>query len=411
VNHLAVAASAEALPRSSEDAMDTARLQTARHDHDELTGAARQIADRARELAPETERIRCLPDDLLAPLRASGLMRAGAPRDVGALELAPGPALRCAEDIARGDASAGWCVSIAATSSLLAGYLHEETRAELFGDTEGIAAGVWAPRGKGRSVDGGVVVSGRWAFCSGITHADVLFAGCMIEGGPSAGDDKQMPSVVAIPKSELEVLDTWHTLGLRGTGSHDAVADEVFVSADRAFSLFEGPVLDRPLYRFPIFGFFALSIAAAAMGNAQGAIDEFVALASAKVGLGSSRTLAERSPTQATVAHAEASVRAARAGFYAAIEAAWQAAQGDEPVPATLRNDLRLAATHSVRTSADVVRSLYDLGGGTAIYDDSPLQRRFRDAFTATAHFQVNAASRELQGRLLLGQPADTATL
>ena len=175
--------------------------------------------------------------------------------------------------------------------------------------------------------------------------------------------------------------------------------------------MFDGPVLDRPLYRFPIFGFFALSIAAPALGNARGAIDELTALATHKVGLGSSRTLAERTSTHASVAEAEASLRAARAAYYEAIEAAWQAAQDDQPVSVDLRNGLRLAATHAVRSSADVVRSMYDLGGGTAIYDDSPLQRRFRDAHTATAHFQVNAASRELPGRLVLGQPADTVTL
>jgi len=380
------------------------QLQTPRLDRDELVAVAGRIADQARELAAETELGRRLPDELLDALRASGLMRAGAPIAVGALELAPDLTLRCAEEIARGDASAGWCVSIAATSSLLAGYLAEEPRADLFGDPEGIAAGVWAPRGKGRPVEGGISVSGRWAFCSGIPHADVLFAGCIVEGG-------RVPNVVAIPKAELEILDTWHTLGLRGTGSHDAVADEVLVPADRVFSLFDGPAIDLPLYRFPIFGFFALSIAAAALGNARGAIEEFGDLAAGKVGLGSSRALAQRSPIQAVAAQAEASLRAARAAFYEAIEAAWQAAQDGQPVSEGLRNGLRLAATHAVRTSADVVRSLYDLGGGTAIYDDSPLQRRFRDAFTASAHFQVNAASRELQGRILLGQEADTATL
>jgi alkylation response protein AidB-like acyl-CoA dehydrogenase len=217
--------------------------------------------------------------------------------------------------------------------------------------------------------------------------------------------------VVAIPKQDLEVLDTWHTLGLRGTGSHDSVANEVFVPSARMASLFEGPVLDRPLYRFPIFGFFALSIGAAALGNARGAIDELVTLAAGKTGLGSTRKLAERSPIQASVAEADASLRAARAAYYDAIDAAWQAAQHDPPVSDELRNGIRLAATHAVRSSADVARSMYDLGGGTAIYDDSPLQRRFRDAHTATAHFQVNAASYELPGRLLLGQPADTATL
>jgi alkylation response protein AidB-like acyl-CoA dehydrogenase len=380
-------------------------------DDNELIREAREIGALAGRLAPETEHQRQLPPELLARLRASGLLLAGASRDVGALELPPGVALRCAEEIARGDASAGWCVSIAVTSSLLAGYLPESTRSGLFGDPQGCAAGVWAPRGKGTVVDGGVVVSGRWAFCSGISHADVLFAGCMIENGAKSAEGRQMPNVVAIPKSELEVLDTWHTLGLRGTGSHDAVADEVFVPSGRAVSLFEGPVLNLPLYRFPSFGYFALSIGAPMLGNARGAIDEFTSLASAKVGLGSSRTLAQRAPIQAAVAAVEASLRAARGFYYDAIDAAWEASQREQPVSVELRNDLRLAATQAVRTSADSVRTLYDLGGGTAIYDDSPLQRRFRDAFTATAHFQVNAASWELPGRLLLGQQSDTAML
>ncbi|MEA2350627.1 MAG: indole-3-acetate monooxygenase [Thermoleophilaceae bacterium] len=377
----------------------------------EIEAAARDIGALAREMAADTERRRQLPDALVERLRDSGLLRAGAPLEVGGMELEPGAALRCAEEIARGDASAGWCVSIAITSSLLAAYLPAESRDELFGDGQGIAAGVWAPRGRAQPVEGGVVVSGRWAFCSGIAHADLLFAGCVVESDGLPAGERPVPSVLALAKEDLEILDTWHTLGLRGTGSHDAVADEVLVPSGRVFSLFDGPVLDRPLYRFPIFGFFALSIAAAALGNAQAAIEELVALAAGKVGLGSTRTLAERAPTQASVAAGEASLRAARALYYEAIEAAWQAAQAGDAVDAGLRNGLRLAATHAVRTAAEVVRSMYDLAGGTAIYDDSPLQRRFRDAHTATAHFQVNAASQELPGRILLGQAADTAML
>ena len=133
-------------------------------------------------------------------------------------------------------------------------------------------------------------------------------------------------------------------------------------------------------------------------------------LAGAKKGLGSTRTLAERPATQAAVATAESALDAAQALYYQAIETAWQASQGDG-VSVEARNRLRLAATHAVRTSADVVRDMYDLAGGTAIYDNSPLQRRFRDAYTATAHFQVNEASRELPGRILLGQPADASML
>jgi alkylation response protein AidB-like acyl-CoA dehydrogenase len=394
-----------------EDAMSHTQLQTPPSRPEEVERIARDISSTAREMAPEIESGRQLPKELLDHLRQSGLLRAGAPEEVGGHELAPGLALRCAEEIARGDASAGWCVSIAITSSLCSAYLPAESRAELFGKGQGIAAGVWAPRGKARPVEGGFVVSGRWAFCSGIAHSDLLFAGCFVQNDANPRAEKPMPSLVAIRKQDLQVLDTWHTLGLRGTGSHDAVADEVFVPSARMSSLFDGPVLDRPLYRFPIFGFFALSIGAAALGNARGAIDELIALAARKTGLGSTRTLAERTPIQASVAEADASLRAARAAYYEAIDAAWQAAQHEPPISVEVRNGLRLAATHAVRTSADVVRSMYDLAGGTAIYDDSPLQRRFRDAHTATAHFQVNAASRELPGRLLLGQPADTAML
>lgn len=367
-----------------------------------------EIAALARELAVETEHGR-LPDALLEELRSSGLMNAGAPRDAGGLELPPGELLRHAATIAAGDASAGWCISIAATSSLLAGFLEPEGRAELFGDPRWIAAGIFAPRGTADPVDGGFTVSGRWPYCSGITHANVLFAGCL-QSGPGAGD-RLLPIVVGIPREELEVLDTWHTLGLRGTGSHDAVASELFVPARRAFSLFDGPRIDRPLYRFPVFGYFAASVAAAALGNARGALEDFAELAKVKVGQGSARTLAERSTTQAAVADAEASLAAAEALFGCAVEDAWEAAQGQRPVAVGLRNALRLAATHAARTAASVTSSLFALAGGPAIYDTSPLQRRFRDAHTATAHFQVGALSREIQGRILLDQPADSSML
>jgi indole-3-acetate monooxygenase len=380
--------------------------------HGELDRAAEAASALAREHAATSDQERRLPAELVSSLQAGGLLRAGAPAALGAAQAPPAVTLRCAETVARGDASAGWCVSIAATSSLLSAYLPAGGAAEIFGDDNAAAAGVWAPRGAARPVDGGTRVSGRWAYCSGITHSDYLFAGCVLDPGATAESGQPVLRVVAIPTRELEILDTWHTSGLRGTGSHDAVADNVFVPADRTLSLFdERLTVDAPLYHFPIFGFFALSIAAAALGNARGAIDDLVELAAGKVGQDSRRTLAERQATQAAVAAAEASLRAARAFYYQAIEDAWQAAHNPEPVSVELRAALRLAATHAVRTAAEVSRSMYDLGGGSAVYEDSPLQRRFRDAHTATAHFQVNPASFELTGRLLLGLSTQTATL
>jgi alkylation response protein AidB-like acyl-CoA dehydrogenase len=379
--------------------------------HAELDDLVDRASSLARDVAVTTERERALPQTLIDELRATGLMRAGAPAELGALEASPATALGAAERIARGDASAGWCVSIALTSSLLAAYLPEPGASEIFGDSRAIAAGVWAPRGRASVVEGGVRVSGRWSFCSGISHSQWLFAGCVLDEA-QPGTEGQVLRVAALPTAELEILDTWHTSGLRGTGSHDALAKDLFVPDHRILSLLDSaPRIDAPLYRFPVFGFFALSIAAAALGNARGAIEDLSELAVGKMAQGSSRVLAERPATQAAVGEAEAALRAARALYYGAIEEAWEAAQREAPVSEELRLGLRLAATHVVRTSADVARAMYDLGGGTAIYQDSPLQRRFRDAHAATAHFQVNPATWELAGRLLLGLPTKTAQL
>jgi alkylation response protein AidB-like acyl-CoA dehydrogenase len=377
-------------------------------DFEKLHHDALESAELARSLARTTEDQRALPRELVDKLKDAGLLTSAAPRSVGGLEAPPGVSLAAAEAVARGDASAGWCVSIAMTSSLLAAYLPKKGADEVFGDPRSVAAGVWAPRGKGHPVDGGVVLSGQWPFCSGIPHADWLFAGFVLAAEGAA----PVLRVAAIPKSELKVLDTWHTGGLRGTGSHDCVAADVFVPEHRILSVIDGPQPDAgPLYRFPVFGYFALSVAVAALGNARGAIDDLVALAAGKKSLGSSRTLAERTHTQSEVARAEASVRAAHLLVFQSVEDAWLAAQGEEPVSESLRLGLRLAATHATRTAAEVVSAMYDLGGGAAIYEDSPLQRRLRDANTATAHFQVNLASFELAGRLLLGLPTKTEQL
>src|SRR5690348_10986923 len=141
--------------------MTHTQLEAPRPDSASIRALASQIADTAREVADQTEAERQLPPTLVARLNESGLLRAGAPLEAKGLELEPGLALRCAQEVARGDASAGWCVSIAITSSLLVAFLPPETRDELFGAGRGVAAGIWAPRGKARPVEGGVLVSGQ----------------------------------------------------------------------------------------------------------------------------------------------------------------------------------------------------------------------------------------------------------
>jgi alkylation response protein AidB-like acyl-CoA dehydrogenase len=165
------------------------------------------------------------------------------------------------------------------------------------------------------------------------------------------------------------------------------------------------------LYAFPPFGLLALTIAGTALGIARAAIDDLIDLAGGKTPTGSARALAERPVTQTRIAQAEAGLLAARAFLYDAIGAAFIAAESGGEVSIEQRAALRLAATHATATSASAVDTAYDLGGGTSIYETSPLQKRFRDVHAATQHMLIGPSTWELTGRLMLGLPTDIAQL
>ncbi|MGV9915090.1 acyl-CoA dehydrogenase family protein [Streptomyces tendae] len=377
-----------------------------------VTDSVLRCAVLAGDLAATSERERSLPRELVDALIDSGLPRAGVPRLLGGPELPPSDALHATGTVARADASAGWCAAIASATSLLSAYLPARGAAEVFGDPRAVAAGVWAPTATARPVTGGVQVTGRWAFASGVPHADWLLAGCLLVDPAAPEDAAPLPRFVAVPVRELKVEDTWHTSGLRGTGSHDVVAADVFVPGHRTASLVDGPPPGAgPLHRFPLLGYFAQAVAAAALGNARGAMDDLVRLAAAHHPSGGARKLGERPAVQTAVARAEAALRAARLLCADAVADAWQTVREDREVSLDARVALRLAASHAVTTAAEVVSSLYDLGGAMAVYERSPLQRRFRDARTITAHVQVNSDSYEPPGRHLLGLPISTDRL
>jgi len=375
----------------------------------EPLAAARALAPDAAAAAAEGERARRLPAPLVAALAEAGLFRLCVPAAVGGVEAPAATLVECVEALAGGDAAAGWCVAIGATSGLLAAYLPEETARRLYARDTAIAGGVFAPRGRALAVDGGFRVTGRWPFASGCEHCDWLMGGCVVDRGDGELEtlDNGMPDVrlMLAPAAEFEIHDTWHVAGLRATGSHDIELRDAFVPSDMAASVIsDAPRHDGPLYAFPLFGLLAIAIAGVSLGIARGALDDFAQLA-AKVPTGGRRSLGQRGAVQAEIAHAEASVRAARALLLGAIGDAWGG------VDVERRAALRLAATHAAAECVRATETAYRLGGGSAIYESSPLQRRLRDAQTITQHMLVAPATWELAGRLLLGQPTDTTQL
>ena len=377
--------------------------------------AALALAGRSREIEAQ----RWLPQDIADTLATAGLYRLLTPQAYGGHEAAPASFFKVIERLAQADAAAAWCCFISCTSSLLAAYLPEPEAVAIFSKPDLKAAGVFAPRGRAKACvrDGvpGLLVSGRWPWGSGTHNADIISAGCLLIDGKGQAEllADGTPRVVSVllDRAQVELLDNWDSFGLCGTGSGEFEAKDAFVPSGRSASLFDGPRIDRPLYRFPVFGLLALSIAAVATGIANHALDSFIAQAGHTVAQASSKPLAAKATVQDAVARAEASLRSARAYLLSSIATAWQAAQQGGEMPLACRRDLRLASTHSVQTCAEVVRRVYTLAGGGAVFADSPLQRCLRDVQVATQHMMVNDASYELTGRLLLGLPTQVHTL
>ncbi len=206
------------------------------------------------------------------------------------------------------------------------------------------------------------------------------------------------------------MLDTWHTSGLRGTGSHDFEVNDAFVPEGRSVLLGGRPRIEGPLFQFPTLGLLALGVTSVSLGIARRAIQEFLALAVGKVPTGSARTLANRPLAQRAVADAEASLRAARAFLFEVLDEVWAVAQRGA-LNTEARALLRLAATHATWRSAHAVDQVYQAAGGTAIYDASPLSRCFRDVHVATQHLMVAEPTLEVVGRVLLGIGTEKAML
>jgi alkylation response protein AidB-like acyl-CoA dehydrogenase len=378
-----------------------------------LLDAARGLRDQIRARATDIERERRLPPELVDALTSIGTFRAGVPAALGGPQVPILEQLLCFEELARADAAVGWCAMIGAQTSATSASLDPDEAKSIFGDPSVRVAGVFAPSGHA-VVDGGTVrLSGRWAFGSGVTHSHWFALGAVVFDGdePRMVNDRPDLRFVYVPVSELEIEDTWHVSGLRGTGSNHVVADDVVVPASRTFPLFGArPHHPGALFLLPL-GSLAIGLGAVAMGIARDAIEEFDSLAAGKTPTGASRPLAMRSHVQMERATAEAELRAARALLYDTVTDVWDRVDRGERLSTEHRAAIRLASTHAVRTSARVVDRVYDLGGGTSILETSRLQRCFRDVHAVTQHLITAPPTLELVGRVLLGVETDTSQL
>ena len=381
---------------------------TSRSAPHELIASAIALQPTVRDFADETERTRQCPPKLVDILHEHRLFDMILPKKYGGLEADIITMMRVLEELAIADGSTSWAVGIGNGTSIIAAHMPEATARDVF-QPRVVTGGAQAPNGRAVPVEGGFRVTGRWAFASGCTHCSWLVGGTLIMDGDAPRMlDGGMPDwrTMLFPMSEVEIIDTWHVSGLRGTGSRDMVVDDVFVPNERAIGLASTePTVDGPTYRFPVLGFLALTIAPIPLGIARRAIDELLELAGSKMPMGSLNKLRDRAVTQYEIAQAEAKLRSARAWLYEITEEIWDACVRGDEVSMHERAMLRAACAHAAIESARAIDIAYTLGGGTSIYETSVLQRCMRDARAATQHIMLAPPNYETAGRLMLGLP------
>lgn len=392
-------------------------MQTALHNgsQDNAVEVARVMAA-AKALEPQIkaavetmETERRLPPPLVQEMKEAGIFRMAVARAYGGLAFAPAAQVQVIEELSRLDGSVGWCAMIGSTAGYLGGFLAPAVARRLFGNGDGIAAGQVAPMGRADVVDGGYRVNGRWRFASGCHHSSVLMSGCMVHdrGEPRRLADGQAEiRFMLMPVSACTIIDVWQTTGLRGTGSNDFTAHDVFVPTEESVSFFDPPQCPEPLYSMPQL--FLVGHAGVPLGIARSAVDAVLQLSTQKVMQPTRRLLREEGQVQETVAWAEASLGAARSYAYEVIDDLWQTlCRGEKPAPRQ-RSLFRIMLVYVHRIGKEVVESMYDTAATSAVFLPNPLDRCMRDILTACQHRVVHGKMYRPAGRLLLGlDPGD----
>ncbi len=373
--------------------------------------AARALQPLVREAADEAERERRLPARVAEAMAKAGLYRVGAPRSFGGGQQDPASQIAVIEAISEADGSAGWnlMIGIESFGLLTLGF---PRGVELFADPATILAGSTAAVGRAEVVDGGFRVSGRWQFASGV-HNCHYFSSLSVIQDDGKPRDGELPRFMILPRSEIEILDTWNVGGLCGSGSHDVRIDDVFVPEENVagFLSHTGPPADAPIARFPRGSRLSYNKVGVALGIARASIDDFVAIAKGKVPRFSSSSLRERPLAQHAVAAAEARLRGARAFVMEAVTDVWNSVVSGEKPTDEQRALLQIACSDAVRGSAEAVDLVAEAAGTSANFLDSPLERRARDVRVIRQHVTVAPHHLDDAGRVLLGLPPEGVML
>lgn len=372
-----------------------------------LHGITDEFVARLAERAEEAERLRRLPAATVSDFRQTELFRLLLPARFGGLQASFPELLQPIRRMAHGCASSAWTLGFYALHNWMLSLFDPRAQEEVFASGPVLAPAPLAPTGRGVPADGGVRVTGRWSWATGAMDADWMIVGALIERA-----DGIDPVLVVLPTDRVEVVDTWHTAGMRGTGSHDLVVDDVFVPEHRLVAvadIYGGTAPGArahgvPTYRWPMVPALALTASMPVLGAAERVTELFAERLGGRVLAYSGVAQKDQPAAQIRLGEARVRLCALRALIAATADEIEAVVVSGGRVSRSVRADARLAAARTVHECRAIIADLLEAAGASAHFLSSPLQRAKRDVDIAAGHVVFDYdTSRELAGALAIG--------
>jgi alkylation response protein AidB-like acyl-CoA dehydrogenase len=374
-----------------------------------LTAKAAALVPLLRAKGAETERERRIPDEILAAIDAAQIFRLRAPKRFGGWEGDLRTYMDVVTELGRGCGSTSWVSFISIATAWIAAQFSDQAQRDVFeGNPDARLIGVLAMTIPARPVDGGYIVSGKWPYASNCLHAHwAILAVPLPSGGATA------PGIVLMPMRDLKIEDTWHVVGMRGTGSHTVIAQEVFVPAHRvlpieALAKGETPRTNKEelVYRESFMPTAIIAVAGPVLGLAQAALDLTLERIKGVKPIAYSFYDDLRKAPSMQLALAEASTLVETAILHVRrwCDDISDAARAGEELPFVKRAQMRMDIGYAMRCCRGAVDLLLSVQGASAFAETNPIQRVWRDLEMASRHGLVSGEiPLEIYGRALIG--------
>jgi len=380
---------------------------------EELVRTASNFVPILRERAQATEDLRNITEETIADLKSAGLHKYFTPKRYGGFEMDWGTHMAVSRELGRGCGSTSWISSVVFANTWLLARFPEQCQEEFWpSHPDAIVSSAYAGNGTMTETDGGYILDGEWKFSSGINHADcVCVAASISEFDPRSGEMPKFRLAMLLP-DEFEVLDTWYSEGLKGSGSNNFRLKEQFVPAHRTILTEEanGPnspgarLHDSYIYKLDFTPHFFTLLAGPIVGTALGALEQYCEITKTRMGQMFKESVAEQVPVQVRVGESVAEIEAANLMVEDLCQWLHQLGHDQMQLPGTGLLTIRRTLAYASKLCLDATTRLSGMMGVSGQTGRNPVQRHFRDARAISNHGGIQwDASMGPTGSVFLG--------